>query len=241
MASVKHRTVFKELLESKSLPPEEKSIERLTDEGAVLLGAGSETVAKTLGIITLHLMLAKGKLDRLRSELRDKQPNSGTRLSWTELEKLPYMTAVIKEGLRLHHGLTARNPRVAPNEDLRYKQWVIPAGTPVSSIQALIHLNPEIFPEPRAFLPERWLLDGGKSSKSTRYMFSFGRGSRSCLGISLAYAELYLTLAILVPRFDFVPFDTGVEDVDLERDFTIPTPRLGSLGVRATVSRILTD
>lgn len=231
------RTIFQELLSTQSLPPEEKSVERLTDEGAVLLGAGSETVAKTLGIIIVHLMMNSDKVKRIKTEILQTVSDQKD-LSWVTLEKLPYLSAVIKEGLRLHHGLAARNPRVATSEKLRYKQWTIPAGIAVSSLPALIHLNPENFPEPQAFLPERWLQSEGKALKGKRMdMLSFGKGSRSCLGINLAYAELYITLAALVLQFDFVPYETDVRDVYLERDFTIPTPRIGSLGVRAIVKR----
>ena len=232
-------TIFQDLLGSNALPSDEKGLDRLTDEGAVLLGAGSETVAKTLGIISVHLMLQPQIVERLRAELTKLMPMPTMDASWLDLEKLPYLTAVIKEGLRLHHGLTARNPRVAPHENLQYKEWVIPAGTPVSSIQALIHLNPDIFHDPRAFLPERWLDHGEIRKGADKFMFSFGRGSRACLGINLAYAELFIALAAIVRRFDFVPYRTDVRDVDLERDFTIPTPKLGSLGVRAMVSRKL--
>lgn len=212
-------------------------MERLIDEGAVLLGAGSETVAKTLGIIIVHLMKNPDKVKRAETEILRTMPEQ-TGHSWITLEKLPYLSAIIKEGLRLHHGLAARNPRVATNEDLQYKQWTIPAGIPVSSLPALIHLNSKNFPEPEAFLPERWLQSEGKDLKGERMdMLSFGKGSRSCLGINLAYAELYITLAALVLHFEFIPYETDVRNVYLERDFTIPTPRIGSLGVRAIVKK----
>ena len=232
-------TIFQDLLESNALPSDEKGLDRLTDEGAILLAAGSETVAKTLGIISVHLMLQPQIVERLRAELTKLMPRPNMDASWLDLEKLPYLTAVIKEGLRLHHGLAGRNPRVAPHEDLQFKEWLIPAGTPVSSLPALIHLNPDIFHDPRAFLPERWLDRGEFRKGADKFMFSFGRGSRACLGINLAYAELFITLAAIVRRFDFIPYRTDIRDVDLERDFIIPTPKLGSLGVRAMVSRKL--
>ena len=226
-------SIFRDLIDNPDLPQESKSVDVLTDEGVVLLGAGSETVAKTLGIIFFHLHDQPLILDQLRKELQSK---SDAILTWTALEKLPLLTACIEEGLRLHHGLTTRNPRIAPKEDLRYESWTIPAGTPVSTIQALVHLNPEVFPEPAAFKPNRWLnQEGSLDLKSKRFMFSFSRGSRACLGINLAYAELYLTLAALLKYFTFELVDTSVQDVELQRDFNIPTAKLGSLGVQAKI------
>ena len=53
--------------------------------------------------------------------------------------------------------------------------------------------------------------------------------------VSLAWAELYLFLAIILPRFDFEPFETTVEDIKPARDFFVPVPKLDSKGVRAKV------
>ena len=53
---------------------------------------------------------------------------------------------------------------------------------------------------------------------------------------SLAYAELYLTLAAIVPQFDMELFETTVEDVKPARDFFVPVPKLDSKGVRAKIT-----
>ena len=66
-------TVFQALLDS-DLPKEEKSLDRLQDEGQTLVGAGSETTAKSLSIITFYLLQDKKKLQRLREELRNAMP-----------------------------------------------------------------------------------------------------------------------------------------------------------------------
>ena len=231
-------TMFRDLIQSTTLPQQEKSLDRLTDEGFVILGAGSDSVAKTLGIIIVHLTLQPALLKRLRAALV-KGLRDGQSASWTELEKIPLLAAVVKEGVRLHHGLSARTPRIAPNEALIYKQWRIPAGIPVSSVQALIHLNSDIFPQPRSFCPDRWLDNGHLHTRLDAFLLSFGRGARACLGINLAYAELYIALAALVQRFDFTLYETDARDVDLQRDLTIPAARPGSLGVRAQIANKL--
>jgi hypothetical protein len=58
-------------------------------------------------------------------------------------------------------------------------------------------------------------------------------------GCSLAYAELYLTLAKIIPRFEMELYETTVEDVKPARDFFVPIPNLDSKGVRAKVVEIL--
>ena len=98
------------------------------------------------------------------------------------------------------------------------------------------HLDSSIFPSPLEFQPSRWLNNKGLE----KYLISFSKGSRQCAGINLAYAELYLCLNALFGRYggdeDEGPgmrlFETGREDVELERDLFIPGVKAGSKGVR---------
>lgn len=117
-------SIFKELRDTELLPQSEKSVQRLADEGQVLIGAGAETTAKTLAYTAFYVLDTPGVLATLRNELNSlhKDPNS---LTWTELEGLPYLTGVVKEGLRLSYGITTRLPRV-PHESLQYREWLIP-------------------------------------------------------------------------------------------------------------------
>lgn len=227
-------TVFQAVIDS-DLPPEEKSADRLQDEGQTLVGAGSETTAKTLSIITFYLNQDKTKLQKLRAELADVPltPDGGSLL--TRLEPLPYLTAVITEGLRLMYGVTTRLPRVA-HEPLIYREWQIPPNTPVSQSNYFVHMDPNIYPNPEEFLPERWIEAKEKGIHLDRYMVSFSKGSRQCVGINLAYAELYLTLSAIVRRFEFENFETTVDDVRIAYDYFVGVPKLDSKGIRAVVT-----
>ena len=106
---------------------------------------------------------------------------------------------------------------------------------------ALVHLNPDIFPAPLEFLPERWL----KDPQLTRYLCSFAKGSRQCIGINMAYAQLYLCVAGIFRRYGgpgnpgpmgiFELFETTREDVEIQYDLFVPFPKQGSKGVRVLV------
>ena len=101
----------------------------------------------------------------------------------------------------------------------------------------------DLFPDSSAFRPERWLGVNGTalSAKApdgkplTRYMFAFGKGTRSCVGFQLAYAELYIGLATLFRRFELELFDTTRDAVDCWMDRFVPRPKPGTLGVRVKV------
>ena len=96
----------------------------------------------------------------------------------------------------------------------------------------------KLFPDSHAYKPEGWLdnpkgPDGAKSL--SRYMVAFERGSRMCLGMPMAYAEIYITLTTLMRWFNFSIFETGSENVDFWQDFVTPQPKPGSLGVKVLV------
>lgn len=101
-----------------------------------------------------------------------------------------------------------------------------------------MHHHEEIFPESYTYKPERWLgnpkgPDGVK--QLSRYMVAFGRGTRMCLGMHMAYLQINLAVATLFRRFDFNLFETDRSNVDFFQEFLSPRPKPGGLGVRVQV------
>ena len=137
-----------------------------------------------------------------------------------------------------------RSPRVAPDRSLHYQNWTIPPGTVVSMTGYMTHINPAIFPAPKEFRPERWLKEGATATigltaagNLEKYLLPYGKGTRICLGMNLAYAELYLTLAAVFKRFELELFDTKGADVEVVHDFIAGAARLDSKGIRVIVRR----
>ncbi|KAH8701455.1 benzoate 4-monooxygenase cytochrome P450 [Phaeosphaeriaceae sp. PMI808] len=226
------RTIFQDIIQS-NLPPSEKSPARLSAEANLLQIAGTETTARTLAVLMFHLIDNPTVLNRLRTEIGSRILDPGSALRLAELEAMPYFSAVVTEGIRLSHVVSSRMPRYAPDEQIKYGEWVIPAGTPVMQSHYLHHTNPRIFPDPYTFNPQRWLDDFDLKPK---YFMGFGRGSRICLGINLVYAELFLTVARIMTRFDMVLYDTNrSRDVDVVRDCIIGLPSPESKGIRVKV------
>ena len=93
-------SLFRFLLNSE-LPESELSVKRLSQEAKILLGAGTTTTAHALESITYYVSVNQPVRNRLSSELKDVMARYPRELpSISELEKLPYLNAVIKEGLR---------------------------------------------------------------------------------------------------------------------------------------------
>ncbi|KAI1744418.1 benzoate 4-monooxygenase cytochrome P450 [Xylaria scruposa] len=209
------RTIFSEILDSE-LPPEEKSVGRLNAEAFLTLGAGTDPTTRNLTVTIYYILTDPAILKRAMDELKTLMPHPASAVTLAKLDSLPFFCACITEGLRLTNAVSTRAPRISPDHDIKYKQWIIPKGTPVMQSLYLTHMNSNIFPEPEIFKPDRWL---DNPSLKTRYFMAFGRGTRNCLGINLANAELLLTIAHILCRFEMEPYNVVKQrDVDVIGD-----------------------
>ncbi|KAI0475699.1 cytochrome P450 [Xylariaceae sp. FL0804] len=221
------RTLVHEIMQSR-LPPSEKSFQRVFEDVSTTTGAGYETTAAVMRIATFHIYSDPQILQRLRAELAAAAAAPG-RDDWKTLEQLPYLTAVIMEAMRLAPAIATRSARVAPDRDLVYADcWRIPAGTPVGMTLHLLHQNEAEYPEPRRFNPDRWMDPDPWQQLGKKTFVPFGRGTRNCVGMHLAWAELYLLLGSIVQRFEFEFPATRAEDFYVTGDnFALRTPSMG--------------
>ena len=218
-----------------------------------IVGAGTITSAWILSVATYHLISSPRILAKLKAELKSAIPNADTRVPIEVLEKLPYLVAVVQEALRLGDGVAARLQRVSPEKPIFFidrsgsgKEWLIPPQTPVAISSFYVHHDESIFSDAELFIPERWI----ENTRLSRFLVSFSKGSRQCLGINLAYAEIYLCLVAIFRRFgsggeDGVGeeddegvlelFETTLKDVETAADFFVPAPVEESEGIRIKV------
>jgi len=82
-----------------------------------------------------------------------------------------------------------------------------------------VEMDPEIFPDPHAFKPERWLEPGAKE-RLEPYLATFGKGTRMCVAQNLAYAELYSTIVTVLLRFPTLElWETDASSVEAVADY----------------------
>ncbi|KAG9194222.1 hypothetical protein G6011_04257 [Alternaria panax] len=232
--SIKPRTLFDALVSSK-VPAPEKTLQRLKDESTTILFAGVDTTAQILTCTMCYLITYPDVLAKLRAEL---QPYVNA--TWTQFEALPYLTAVINESLRYECSFTNRFPRSLV-ESLAYKDMLIPAGTTIGAMPYLLNSHPDIFPDPYVFRPERWIEAKARGEHLDKYLITFTKGSRACLGINLAYAELYLTVAAMVQNFNLELVDSSIENITPDRDFGLAFDKDYKFGVNFRVAKILQE
>lgn len=163
------------MLNNPELPESEKSDARLGDEAQLIVAAGLITTSWALTVASFHLASNPHLVARLRKELEEVERP----YDWRKLERLPFLNGVIRESMRLAHGIVTRDPRLAPDTALQYGKWTIPPNTPVSMTTYDILMNKDIFVEPKKFNPQRWI----EKPELDKYFVPFGRGSRQCMGI----------------------------------------------------------
>jgi cytochrome P450 family 135 len=149
----------------------------LRDELMTLLLAGHETTATALSWAVERLVRHPEKLERLREEV--------------PTDEDAYLDAVVKETLRLRPVVPAVVRML--KEPMELGGWELPAGVSVAPCIYLVHRNPEVYPEPRRFRPERFL----EQPAGTYTWIPFGGGVRRCLGGSFAMFEMKVVLSAL--------------------------------------------
>lgn len=237
-------SIFYELRDTPILPPEEKTVERLQDEATLLVMAGTESLAKSLGYGSFYLNYYPKTLEKLRTELRQARAESEDgELTLTALLKLPYLNAVINETNRLTFGVTNRLARYSPTEALSYTArygpnkgttYTFPPGTKMGCLTYCTHTNKDLFPDPFTFDPERFMGQTEAVNKRKKCMMAMGKGHRRCLGVNVANAGMCLILSA-VAGFEMELWETGYEDVAFLHDYQIAHPRLDTKGIRVKV------
>lgn len=206
----------------------------LAADALTIFTAGTDTTANALVCGTWQPLCKPTAMKRLQDELRAAIPRStdltATPLDWAALEALPYLRAVIREGLRLSYGVPGKLPRMVPPGGAQLAGTFLPGGTAVSMACSVYHQHAPFFERPTEFLPERWL-DPEKAVELERHWIPFSRGSRNCIGQNLAWAELYYAFAYLFTRFDLENAGTTDRDMDWHDAFVVAT--FGHLNVKA--------
>lgn len=172
------------------------------------LGAGHETTGVTLTYY-LHQLSQRPSLQAsLRTELLTLTPTLESRSKAHQslppprsIDTLPLLHATLMETLRRFTAIPGPQPRVTPKTPTSLAgSPPLPAGVRVSANAYSLHRNPEIFPDPDAWLPERWLdQTKERTDEMMRWFWAFGSGGRMCIGSHFAIQGI-LFIYLLIPK-----------------------------------------
>lgn len=162
---------------------------------SVIFAAGHETSANalswTLFLLSQHPQIAADLVDELDGVLQGKVPTV------EQLQQLPLLERVIKESMRVLPPVPW-NARVT-SQPTTLEGYELPTGTEVWVSIFRTHRNPDIFPKPLKFNPQRW-----ESLEVNNFQYNpFSAGSRKCIGAGFAMMEIKVVLAMLLQKFRF--------------------------------------
>ncbi|KAH7073181.1 cytochrome P450 [Paraphoma chrysanthemicola] len=186
----------------------------------VFIIGGSETTATLMSGLTYYLLRDPSRLAKLQAEVR----NAFTKkedITFVNVSQLPYLLACLDEALRIYPPFPDAWPRnTGPRSEIIGGR-VVPPNTVLSVHQWSTHHSPLNFKNPDDFIPERWL-EGTKGYESDRKdaVQAFHVGPRNCIGKSLAYFEMRLTMARLLWQFD-LELDPRSEQWKQQRTFLL--------------------
>lgn len=162
--------------------------------------AGFDTTASTLSFCLYELAKNPDIQERLHQEVKKaiEQNPSMDRYDLI-INNIPYLEAVVKETLRKNPPLT-EILRSSTVDKYQIKNFTIDKGTLVVIPVYAIHHNPDYYPDPERFNPDRFLPENKHLLVPYTYL-SFGQGPRNCVGMRFAYQELKMCLSKLILQY----------------------------------------
>lgn len=187
----------------------------LYSDSSTLISAGSDTVAVALATTVFYLLHYPDVLEKLAVQIRSNFA-SIDHIDGRAVRSNVYLRACIDEALRLSPPVPSHLPREVLPGGLTVDGHYFAPGTTVGTPTYALQHNPEYYPDPFKYRPERWIVDesiGGIQSPDSvataRAAFcAFNVGRRGCVGKNIAYLELSVALAKLLYVYDLrIPED----------------------------------
>ncbi|KAI7747509.1 hypothetical protein M8C21_016711 [Ambrosia artemisiifolia] len=186
-----------------------------------LIAGGSDTTSVMLTWTISLLLNNRYALVKAQEEL-DMQVGKDRQVNESDLKKLVYLQAIVKETFRLYPA-TFLNPPRAFTKDCSIAGYHVPKGTWLLINTWKLHRDPNVWSNPCNFIPERFLSPNhmGIDVKGTDYeLIPFGAGRRRCPGIGLAGQTLHMVLATLLQNFDLSSLNGAPIDMSASAGLT---------------------
>ncbi|GMG98245.1 hypothetical protein Nepgr_000085 [Nepenthes gracilis] len=188
------------------------------------MNAGTDTTSTALQWIMANLVKYPDIQAKLFQEIRSAIGEEAEEVGEEDLAKMPYLKAVILEGLRRHPPGHFVLPH-AVTRDVEIEGYTVPKDAIVNFMVAELGWDAEMWEDPMGFKPERFLNEGGEEFDITGTreikMMPFGVGRRMCPGSGLALLHLEYFVANLILKFQWTVVNGGDVDLSEKQEFTV--------------------
>lgn len=231
--SGKNRNIFTQIV-ARADEQDHEAVRSMTDEdihdeALTLMLGGTDSTSSTLTYATWAVL----SHPEIQHQLEEEVAGLSEELSLQELESARLLNAVIHETLRLHGPVSVGLQRVVPPGGARIAGFDLAPGTVVWPQMYTTRYDPSIWPDPLRFDPTRFLdvklpfmAEGNLTSTQKKVYVPFGGGTRTCLGINLAYMELRLGLALFFRECQGARLSADMLDEDMTPEyFFVSSPK----------------
>lgn len=213
--------------------------DNLMAQAASFFSAGFETSSTTTAFALYELALQPDLQNTLRKEIVEALDQSDGKITYDMAMSLPYLDMVVSETLRMYPPLGYINRM--PNETYKVPNYdlVIEKGTPVYIPMLGMHYDPEYFPNPNKFVPERFSEENKRNIPPCVY-FPFGEGPHACIGIRLGLLQIKLALIIILNKCEVTPCEKTLIPmiIDPKGAMTVPLNGIIHLNFRKIKSNV---
>lgn len=192
-------------------------IDGIREEVDTFMFRGHDTTAMSITFTIMLLAEHKEIQDRARAEVKEVLDANGGKMSMSALQNLPYLERCIKESLRLFPSVPFISR--SPEKDLKLSNYTVPADTTIHLHIVDVHRDPQFWPNPDVYDPDRFLPENCQGRHPYCYI-PFSAGPRNCIGQRFAMFELKAVVGLLLYNFNFEPVDY-LKDMLITADLVI--------------------
>ncbi|KAJ8675053.1 hypothetical protein QAD02_010839 [Eretmocerus hayati] len=191
--------------------------EGIREEVATFVFEGHDTTAMAMLFTIMLLAENQDAQNRARNEVEGILDQVGGKPEMNDLQHFVYLERCIKESLRMFPSVPMIGRKMV--EDLRFKNFMAPKGSHLVMHINHVHRDPEFWPEPEKFDPDRFLPERSQGRHPFAYL-PFSAGFRNCIGQKFAMMELKSSIAQILYNFELHPVDF-THDVVIKSDVVL--------------------
>ncbi|XP_026074039.1 sterol 26-hydroxylase, mitochondrial [Carassius auratus] len=185
-----------------------------------LLLAGVDTTSNTISWALYHLAREPEIQQKLYEEVISVCPGEKVPCS-EDITRMPLLKAIVRETLRLYP-VVPGNARVIAEREIVVGGHLFPKNTLFHLCHFAVSNDEKVFPNPSAFLPQRWIREQKQLNQHPFGSVPFGFGIRACLGRRVAELEMYLLLSRLIKHYEVCPDPSGRTVKPITRTLLVP-------------------
>ncbi|GJQ83309.1 Cyp6a9 [Trypoxylus dichotomus] len=210
---------------------ERLTLEQISAQAFVFFIAGFETSSTTMTFCLHELAFNQEMQSKLRQEIKQVSNKNDGQITYDALMEMKYMDNVINETLRKYPPIAMLNRLCTLDYKVPNSHVTLSSGTNVFISVLGIHYDPEYYPDPEKFDPERFS-EENRAERPAFTFLPFGEGPRMCTGIRFGMMQIKIGLSMLLEKYSIVPADGENYIVDFDPRSFVLTKR-GAVTLRA--------